>query len=68
MNLGLGLLNEINRMGGSDAWIMLRPDGVGVCYRHGNKLVRHALPLPFGDAPTESSFAALLEMADEQLS
>lgn len=67
MNLGNGLINEIQSMGGSDVWLMLRKNAIGVCYNRGGKLVRHSVALPFGE-PSNEVLAILLEMADEDFS
>ena len=64
MNLGKGLINEIQAMGGSDVWLMLRQNAIGVCYNRGGKLVRHSVALPFGN-PSDEVLAVLLDMADE---
>lgn len=64
MKLGIGLINEISAMGGKDVWLMLRPNAIGVSYQRDGEAVRHSVALPFGQA-TESTFATLLDMADE---
>jgi hypothetical protein len=63
VSLGLGLIHEIERMGGSDVWVLMRPDALGVSYRKQDKMVRHQVALPHG--PTDSAFAVLLDLADE---
>lgn len=67
MTLASGLINEIERMGGSDVWLLVRPDAMGVSYRRADKMVRHAIALPFG-SPSDESLAVLLDMADGEFS
>lgn len=66
MNLATGLIAEIERMGGRDVWVLMRPDALGVSYARRGKHVRHSIALPFGK-PSDSALAVLLEMADEDL-
>jgi hypothetical protein len=65
--LGVGLVNEIERMGGSDVWLLMRPDALGVTYKRQGRHVRHSIALPFGK-PSDTAFAVLLDMADQDLS
>lgn len=64
MTLANGLINEIERMGGHDVWLLVRPDAVGISYRRAEKVVRHAVALPFGH-PNEGTMAVLLDLADQ---
>lgn len=67
MSLANGLINEIERMGGRDVWVLMRPDALGVAYARRGTHVRHSVALPFGK-PSDSALAVLLELADEDLS
>jgi hypothetical protein len=66
MTLAHGLIAEIERMGGSDVWVLARPDAMGVSYSRRGRHVRHSVALPFGQ-PSDSAFAVLLELADDDL-
>lgn len=66
MSLAHGLINEIERMGGSDVWMIMRPDAVGVSYSRRGRHVRHSVAVPFGQ-PSDSALAVLLELADDDL-
>jgi hypothetical protein len=67
VNLAQGLINEIERMGGSDVWMLMRPDAMGVSYARRGQQIRHSIALPFGQ-PSDSAFAVLLGLADDDLS
>lgn len=64
MNLSLGLIREIENMGGSDVWLIMRPDAIGVSYFRRGRHVRHGVALPFG-TPSDETLAVLLELADD---
>lgn len=66
MSLANGLINEIERMGGSDVWMLMRPDAMGVSYSRRGRHVRHSVALPFGK-PSDATFAVLLDLADNDL-
>ncbi|UXO93925.1 hypothetical protein Pan3_03 [Pseudanabaena phage Pan3] len=66
MSLATGLINEIERMGGRDVWVLMRPDALGVSYARRGTYVRHSVALPFGN-PSDSALAVLLELADDDL-
>lgn len=53
-------------MGGSDVWMLMRPDAMGVSYARRGQQIRHSIALPFGQ-PSDSAFAVLLGLADDDL-
>ena len=53
-------------MGGSDVWMLLRPNAMGVSYARRGSHVRHSIALPFGQ-PSDEALTVLLELADEDL-
>jgi hypothetical protein len=48
-------------MGGSDVWVLMRPNALGVSYARRGKMVRHQVALPFG-SPNDSAFAVQLDL------
>ena len=66
MSLAQGLINEIERMGGSDVWMLMRPNAIGVSYARRGTYIKHSVMLPFGE-PSDSALACLLELADDDL-